>query len=72
MWNFARTQRPPQQPVRTELTLQRDLDEIFGRGVFEPLEPSRPRTTYATRASDYVEIIDDGYTDVDADFAAAS
>lgn len=60
MWNFARTQRPPQQPVRNELTLERDLIEMFGRGVFEPLEPIAPRTARATRAGDYcVEIAED-------------
>lgn len=72
MWNFARTQHPPQQPARAELTLERDLVEMFGHGLFEPLEPSVPRATLATRASDYVETIEDAYTDVDADLAEAS
>lgn len=72
MWNFARTQRPPHPPARTELSLERDLIEMFGHGVFEPLEPSLPRAACATRVGDYyVEIAGDADA-ADSDFAEAS
>ena len=72
MWNFAWTQRPPERPVRAELTLERDLIEMFSHGVFEPLEPIVPRSARATRAGDYyVEILADADADA-SDLAEAS
>lgn len=60
MWNFARTQTPAKQRPAPIPVVACDLDRIFKRGMFEPLEPPTPKRNRLMFAEELVVEGEDG------------